>query len=409
METYVIVGTGVAGGRAAETLRSEGFDGRVILVGAEAHPPYERPPLSKEIILGTKNAEDAHLFAADFYGAKDVELITGMAVSRLLPSEHKVERADGSVIPADKVLLCTGSTPRRLEVPGADLDGVHYLRTLDDAAVIGGALREGASVVVVGGGFIGAELAASARSFGNPVTVLEIDELPLRRVLGDVIGERFKRLHESQGVRVRTGLGVRRIEGDRRVRRVVTTGGETIDADLVVVGIGVNPAAELAAECGLAVDNGVVVDEFCRTSHPDVYAAGDVANHPNPILGERLRLEHDRNAQSQAIAAARSMLGKREVYAEVPWFWSDQYDLNLQVAGHPRASDTQVWRGDLEELACTAFYLRDEVLVGAVGFNRPRDVRSAMCLIAKRARLEPGLLADPATDLHKLNAKTGSA
>ncbi|QXJ22603.1 FAD-dependent oxidoreductase [Actinomadura graeca] len=407
MATHVIVGAGLAGGRAAGTLRDEGFEGRVVLVDAEPHPPYERPPLSKELILGTKQPADARLFPEPFYRDNDIELLLGAGVARLAPGEHRVELADGATIEADKVLLATGSRPRPLPVPGAGLRGVHHLRTLDDAETIRAALLDGAALAVVGGGFIGAELAASARALGNPVTMVELDDLPMRRVLGDDIAARLTRFHRERGVRVITRVGVERFEGDgggrpadRRVRRVVTTGGQVIDADIVVVGIGVVPNDELAARSGLAVGDGVLVDAFCATSHPDVYAAGDVARHPNPMLGgPPVRLEHFQNAQNQGIAAARSMLGKATPYGEVPWFWSDQYELNIQMSGHPRPTDTVVWRGEPDDMRFTACYLRDGVLVAAIGVGRPRDVRAATRLIADRARPDPDLLADASVDV----------
>ncbi|WP_067452156.1 NAD(P)/FAD-dependent oxidoreductase [Actinomadura macra] len=405
MATHVIVGAGLAGGRAAGTLREEGFDGRVILIDAEPHPPYERPPLSKELILGTKEPADARLFPEPFYQDNDIELLLGADVARLVPEERRVELADGASVPADKVLLTTGSRPRPLPVPGADLEGVHHLRTLDDAQAIRAALQDGAALVVVGGGFIGAELASSARALGNRVTMVELDHLPMRRVLGDDIAELLTRHHRERGVRVITQAGVERFEGGgtpgRRVRRVVTTDGQSIPADLVVVGVGVLPNDELAARSGLAVGDGVLVDEYCATSHPDVYAAGDVARHPNPVLGGPVRLEHFQNAQNQGMAAARSMLGKGEPYAQVPWFWSDQYELNIQMSGHPRPTDTVVWRGEPDDMRFTACYLRDGVLVAAIGVNRPRDVRAATGLIAARARPDENLLADTSVDIRR--------
>lgn len=400
-QTFVIVGANLAGGNAAQTLRSEGFDGRLVLVGAEDVLPYERPPLSKEFLLGTKTAADTLLKPASFYDEQDIELRLGRRVLRLLPGGRELELDDGSSIVADKVLLCTGSRPRPLHVPGADLDGITYLRTLKDAELIRNGLSEGASLVVVGCGFVGTELAACARSLGNQVTMIELDDVPLRRVLRPEIGERLARLHRDRGVQMRTGVAIERFEGDTRVRRVVTTDGRVIEADVVVVGIGVEPSTELAESARINVRNGIVVDDRCQTSTPGVYAAGDVANHPNAILGERIRVEHWQNAQNQGIAAARSMLGSVDGYGEVPWFWSHQYDINLQVAGHPSVHDEVLWRGTLESLDFTAFYLRRGVLVGAVGANRPRDVRAAMRLIAVNCRPDPAMLTDPSVDLRR--------
>jgi 3-phenylpropionate/trans-cinnamate dioxygenase ferredoxin reductase subunit len=401
-ETYVVVGASLAGARAVETLRAEGFDGRVVLVGAENHLPYDRPPLSKEVILGHKQPGETLIHPAEFYSDNDIELLLGARATRIDTHGSRVELDRGRSIAADKVLLCTGTTPRRPDVPGLDLDGVHFLRTVDDSAAIRDKLRAGGSVVIVGGGLIGIELAASALVLGNDVTVLERDAGLLRRVLGARIGDRLSRLHSENGIRIRTNAEVARIEGDHHVRRVHTMDGFVVDADVVVVGIGVVPAIELARDSGIDLDNGIIVDEFCETSVPNVYAAGDIANHLNEVAGERIRLEHWQNAQNQGIAAARSMVGHREPYRDVPWFWSDQGETNIQVAGRPRASDDLVWRGDPESMEFSVFHLRDGVLVGAVGVNRRRDVRMAMSLIDKQVRPERALLADPAVDLRKI-------
>jgi len=329
-------------------------------------------------------------------------------VVQVLPGERAVELAGGERLKADKVLLCTGGGVRRLDVPGAKLGGVHYLRDIDDAAAVRARLTEGASVVVVGAGFIGAEVAACARQSGCDVTVIEVADVPLWRVLGRELGELYARAHRERGVDLRTGVGVDRIEGDSCARAVVSTDGDVIEADVVVVGVGIEPATELAERAGIKTGNGILVDELCQTSLDGVYAAGDVANHPNPILGERVRLEHWQNAQNQGVAAARSMLGGTEAFAEVPWFWSDQYDLNLQMAGHPRATDSVVWRGERDALDFSAFYLRDGVLVGIVAVsgsraaNRGREVRAAMKLIERRATVDAADLADESVDLRKV-------
>jgi 3-phenylpropionate/trans-cinnamate dioxygenase ferredoxin reductase component len=400
--TFTIVGANLAGGRAAEALRGLGFDGRVIMIGAEPYPPYERPPLSKAVLLGKQEPDEAYLRPLADWADLDIELRLGARVTQLLPAERAVGLAGGEHVPADKVLLCTGGRPRRLAVEGAELAGVHYLRDIDDALAVRAELVDGASVVVVGAGFIGAEVAACARESGCEVTVLEVAEVPLWRVLGRELGQLIARAHRDRGVDLRAGVGVDRIEGDTRARAVVSTDGRVIEADVVVVGVGIDPATELAELAGIETGNGILVDELCRTSLEGVYAAGDVASHPNPILGERLRLEHWQNAQNQAMAAARSMLGGTEAFAEIPWFWSDQYDLNLQIAGHPRATDSVVWRGDRDGFDFSAFYLRDGVLVGVVAVNRGREVRAAVRLIESRAVVAPEELADQSVDLRKI-------
>ncbi|WP_319458227.1 MULTISPECIES: NAD(P)/FAD-dependent oxidoreductase [unclassified Mycobacterium] len=403
-ESFVIVGANLAGGRAAQALRQEGFTGRVVLVGAEPHLPYERPPLSKDLLLGKQVPADLQIADSQSWTDQDIDVRLGVRVRRLLTAEQAVETEDGERIKADKVLLCTGGQARRLDVEGHDLDGVHYLRSLDDALVLRGELVPGARVTVVGAGFVGAEVAASAHALGCHVTILEIAELPLQRVLGPSLGRIFASVHRDRGVELRLRTGVRRIVGDERVHHVVTTDGDVIESDVVVVGIGINPAVELAEQAGARVGNGILVDEFCATSLDGLYAAGDVANHPNPLVGERVRLESWQNAQNQGIAAARSMLGRREPYAEVPWFWSDQYDLNLQMAGHPQSGDELVWRGDVEGLAFSVFFVRAGILRAALAINRPRDVRAAIGLIERRAAVSPEALRDPGTDLRKITA-----
>lgn len=400
--TFAIVGANLAGGRAAEALRAAGFDGRILLIGAEPHAPYERPPLSKEILKGALGADDLFIRAPAAFEDDEIELVLGTRVLRLLASSRGLELDGGQSVRADKVLLCTGGTVRRLHVPGAGLPGVVYLRTLDDALALRERLKAQARVVVVGAGFVGSEVAACAREAGCEVTMLELAPVPLSRVLPREIGAAYAQLHRDHGVRLLTGVGVERIVGDVTVRQVILTDGSVIDADVVVVGVGVDPATELAEGSGIHVDNGIVVNEFCETSVTGVYSAGDVASHPNPILGERLRLEHYQNAQNQAVAAARSMVGQRTPFAEVPWFWSDQYDVNLQVAGHPKVTDEVVIRGDVDALSCCAFYLRGGALKGAIALNAGKDVRAAMKLIEHRTPVDAASLRDPSTDLRKL-------
>jgi 3-phenylpropionate/trans-cinnamate dioxygenase ferredoxin reductase component len=406
-QTIAIVGANLAGGRAAEALRQAGFGGRVLLIGAEDDPPYERPPLSKEILKGTMPAERTYLRPPGTWAADDIELRLGTTVTRIRPGERAVELHTGERVRADQVLLCTGGRVRRLPVPGADLDGVHYLRTLRDAAAIADSLTPDAPVVVIGAGFVGAEVAACAREAGCLVTLLEAAEVPLLRVLGKAIGRLYARYHIERGVDLRTGVTVEAIEGDGRVRAVRLADGTRLEASCVVIGVGIEPNLELAQDAGIRTGNGIVVDEFCRTSLEGVYAAGDVAWFPNPVFGQPMRLEHWQNAQNQAVSAARSMLGERTPFAEVPWFWSDQFDLNLQLAGHPAATDDLVVRDRTDRTdraGFSAFYLREGTLTGALAVNRPRDVREAMRLIQRRARPERAQLADPDVPLRSLAA-----
>ncbi len=396
--TIVIVGANLAGGRAAEALRKEGFDGQVFLVGEEPHPPYERPPLSKEYLRGEMPREEVFIQPESFWAEQEVELLMGVRAVALDLAAKRVELSSGERLSFDKLLLATGGRVRRLPVPGADLEGVHYLRTLDDCEALSRELQPGRRLAVVGAGFIGSEVAASAREKGLEVTMIEVLPVPLQRALGPEVGRIYADIHREHGVELVLGEGVERFEGDSRLRAVVTASGRRIECDLALVGVGIAPATELAEAAGLAVDDGIVVDEFCQTSHPDVFAAGDVARFYSPVLGRRLRVEHWHNAQNQGAAAARNML-RREPYAEVPWFWSDQYDLNMQYVGFADAWDRVVFRGDVAGRRFTAFYLRDGRLEAALAINRPRDIRACRELIQARAVVDAERLADESQDL----------
>jgi 3-phenylpropionate/trans-cinnamate dioxygenase ferredoxin reductase subunit len=405
-KSIVIVGANLAGGRAAEELRKQGFDGRITLIGEEPHRPYERPPLSKEFLRGEQPLEKAFLRPESWYPENNVELLLGMRAERIDLRGRKVSLHEGSAISYDALLLCTGGRPRQLQSPGASLDGIMTFRNVDDAVALSDRLKPGARIVVVGAGFIGSEIAAGARTRGCEVVVLEAEPVPLVRALGEELGRIHGQIHRDNGVDLRTGVKVEGFEGDGHVRRVLTSAGP-IDADFVVVGVGIMPNVECAQDAGLEVSNGIVVDELCRTSAEGVYAAGDVTNHPNPIMGERIRVEHWQNAQNQGMAAARSMLGGTEPFREVPWFWSDQYDINLQMAGHPLHWNKLVYRGDVEARAFSAFYLNDNKLVAAVAFNKGKDVRGARALIEAGISPPADVLADESTDLRALAKQSG--
>jgi 3-phenylpropionate/trans-cinnamate dioxygenase ferredoxin reductase component len=400
--TFVIVGAGLAGATAATTLRTEGFEGRVVLIGDESHAPYSRPPLSKAVLRSESPVEKTFLRPPTWYADHDIDLRLGTTVTAVDPAARTVTLADGGTVAYDRLLLATGGRPRRLDVPGADLPGVFLLRTIDDALALREHLVDGAPVVVVGAGFIGAEVAASARLLGAEVTMLEIADVPLGRALGPTIGDIYAGIHRERGVELRTGIGIDRIAGDRRVDHVVASDGQVHAATAVLIGVGLAPDLHLAAEAGLEIDNGVLVDDFCETSARGVYAAGDIANHPNPYLGHRVRLEHWQNAQHQGAAAARNMFGKERPFHEVPWVWSDQYEHNLQLTGYPDAADQVIVRGDVDRRDFSAFYLRDGRLTGAVAVNRPQDVREARTMVQHQARPEAQALADPSTALAEL-------
>jgi 3-phenylpropionate/trans-cinnamate dioxygenase ferredoxin reductase subunit len=390
MRTFVVVGANLAGGRAVETLRGEGFDGRIVLVGDEPHRPYERPPLSKEVVRG--EAEPVFLRETEWYADKEIELRLGSRATSLDPAGSLT--VDGESLAFDACLLATGGRPRSLDVPGADLEGVHYLRTLGDAEVLAESLRARPRVVVIGAGFIGAEIAASARVLGCDVAMIEVLDVPLLRVLGEEIGGVYAQIHRDHGVDLRLAEGVECFEGSGRVETVVGTSGARYAADLVVVGVGIQPNVELALDAGIACDNGVLVDEHCRTSAPKVFAAGDVAKRPDVHSGGPIRPEHFQNAQNQGPAAAKSMLGSQEPFHEVPWFWSDQYDVNLQMLGYTTPDKERVVRGSLDDRNFTAFFLEGDLVIAAIALNRGRDISATRRLIERRITVDRARLAD---------------
>jgi 3-phenylpropionate/trans-cinnamate dioxygenase ferredoxin reductase subunit len=401
--TFVVVGAGLAGGAAVQTLRQEGYEGRLVLVGQEPHLPYERPPLSKEYLRGEQDLASLFLRDDGWYRDADVQAHLGTSASKLEPEDRTVILEGGEAIRYDALLLATGGRPRHLDrTAGRTM----YLRTIEDADRIRSHLDEGRHLVVVGAGFIGAEVAASARTLGKDVTVLEAAPVPLHRALGEEMGRVYADIHRDHGVDLRTGQGVSSIEETGGGVVVRTTGGDAIEGDAVVVGVGIEPRTELAAAAGLAVDNGVVVDAACRTSAEGVFAAGDVANHDHPVFGRRLRVEHFDNALRMGAAAAKSMLGVDEPYDHPHWFWSDQYDLNLQYGGFAFEWDRIVIRGSVEDRDFVAFYLKDGVLLAALGLNRGKEVRRAMKLISARAAPDPETLADEDVDLRKLAPKS---
>lgn len=399
--TCVVVGGGLAGATTAFTLRAGGFDGRIVVVCEEDRQPYSKPQLSKAVLRREPAGQKTDLRPPDWYGMQRIELLLGRQATGLHVTAREVELSDGERLRYDHLVLATGGRPRSL--PGADgVPGVLSLRTLDEAHALRERLGPGRSLLVVGGGFIGAEVAASARQTGTNVTVLEAESAPLSRLLPSVLSGVYARLHRDRGVDLRVGTGVVHLEADGEEVSAVDTRGGHHRADTVVVAIGITPDTALAENAGLAVDNGITVDEYCRTSAPDVYAAGDVANHPNPLLGRRVRIEHWQNAQHQAAAAARTILGRGEPFAEIPWVWSDQYEVNLQIAGLPQPTDEVVLRGDAGSLDFSAFLVRDGLLTATIGVNRAGDVRAGRRLIGHGYRPDPALLRDEGVDLEAL-------
>jgi 3-phenylpropionate/trans-cinnamate dioxygenase ferredoxin reductase subunit len=402
LETFVIVGAGLAGGSAATTLRQEGFDGRVVLIGAEQQPPYERPPLSKDYLRGESSFEQALVQPPDFYGENGIETRFGVRATRVDAAEKVVELGDEERVAYDKLLIVTGGRNRRFPIPGLDLEGIYDLRTVADCDRIRAEITPGRKAVVVGMGFIGSEVAASLRQSGVEVVVVDRNKVPLRRVLGEDVGRVIEGIHRDNEVALIFEDTVAAFEGADHVERVRTERGRLIECDFVVVGLGVEPVTELLADTGVEIENGIVVDEFCRTGVEGIYAAGDVANHYHPMFERRIRVEHWQNALNQGPAAARSMLGKDEPYDEVPWFWSDQYDFNLQYAGFHTEWDDLVVRGSMEERNFVAFYRKDGRVLAAVAANRGRDLRRSMRLLKAQRPVDTIKLQDPDVDLRTL-------
>jgi 3-phenylpropionate/trans-cinnamate dioxygenase ferredoxin reductase subunit len=403
--TYVIVGASLAGAKAAETLRAEGFDGRLVMIGAESERPYERPPLSKDYLLGKAERDTIYVHPAQWYAEHEVDLRLGVAATGLDPAGHEVTLADGSRVGYTKLLLATGSSPRRLPAPGADLDGVLYLRSVQDSDRLKAAFGAASRVAVVGGGWIGLETAAAARSAGADVTVLEAAELPLLRVLGREVAEVFASLHRDHGVDVRTGVQVAEITGaDGRADGVLLGDGSRVAADVVVVGVGITPNTQLAAQAGVKVENGVMVDERLRSSDPDIYAAGDVACAFHPLLGRHIRVEHWANALNQPLIAARAMLGQDVAYDRVPYFFTDQYDLGMEYSGYvdPGGYDQVVFRGDVPGREFLAFWVGGGRVLAGMNVNI-WDVNDKIAALVRAGQpVDPARLADPDVPLEAL-------
>jgi 3-phenylpropionate/trans-cinnamate dioxygenase ferredoxin reductase subunit len=400
-ETHVIVGAALCGAKAAETLREEGFDGRVVLIGDEPDRPYERPPLSKDYLRGETEREGPYVHPAEFYGEKEIELRTETSVTALDLGAREVVIGDERLGFA-KLLLATGAEPRRLPVPGADLDGVHYLRSFGDSDALRARIESSSRVAVIGAGWIGAEVAASARQKGLEVTLIEQLDVPLEKVLGREVGEIYGAIHRDQGVELLTGAAVEAIEGDGRAERVRLAGGATVDCDFVVVGIGVAPRTSLAEAAGLEVGDGILVDERLKTSDDAVHAAGDVAGAWHPFFEQRLRVEHWHNALEQGPAAARSMLGKGDAYDKIPYFFSDQYDVGMEYAGYATEWDEVVFRGDVDAREFIAFWLKDGRVLAGMNVNVWDVTDDIQALIRSRVQVDRHRVSDPGITLADL-------
>lgn len=396
----VVVGGGLAGASTVGALREQGFDGRLTLIGGETLPPYERPPLSKEYLRG--EVTEPHLvYPEPWYAEHGVDLRLGIRADRLRARDRVIELEGGERVPFDAAVVATGSRPRRPPIPGLDLEGVFDLRIHGDADRIRAAAASASRAVLVGMGFIGAEVAASFRHLGLDVTVVEPFSVPLERVLGPVLGGAIAALHRDHGVEMVFGDLAERFDGDGRFEALVTKSGRRIEGDLAILGVGVEPATQLAGD-ELGVENGIVVDAALRTSVPGVFAIGDVARHDHPVFGP-VRVEHFDKAIKQGEAVARNVLGAEEPFADAMWFWSDQYDAQIQMTGYATEWDDMVVRGSIEERSFAAFLLQGGVLRSTVTMNWRSDARRSMPLIAAQARPQRDLLADPGFDLRRLH------
>ena len=402
-QRVVIVGAGHAAAQLSLSLRQYGWEGEVLIIGEESYEPYQRPTLSKEFLSGDKGESGILIRAASVYEKHGIELMKGHVVVAINRQDKTLVLGNGEVLSYHKLALCTGARARRIPLPGSGLEGVHYLRSLDDVKSIKRRIAVGKKVVIIGGGYVGLEAAAALNKLGVDVRVLEMQERVLARVTAPEVSDFYARVHIEEGVSIQTGVSVSAIEGEGEVKSVCCDGGQRYRADLVIIGVGVVPNVELAESCGLMVNNGVVVNEFACTEDADIVSAGDCTNHPNNLLGYRLRLESVPNALEQAKTAAASICGLEKEYAAYPWFWSDQYDVKLQIAGLSQGFDRVVIRGDrYHGRSFVAWYLKRGKLLAADCINRPKEFMVAKQLLVKGLQVDPLKLADESIDVKEL-------
>jgi 3-phenylpropionate/trans-cinnamate dioxygenase ferredoxin reductase subunit len=399
----VIVGASHAAVQLMISLRQHGWKGAITVISDEDHQPYQRPPLSKAYLAGTVSADQMALRAPAAYEKLGVRFMLSTRVTGLDAESKTLHLDNGETLSFDKLALCTGARARPLPIPGTDLSAVHYLRTLDDVKGIQASASTAKTAVIIGGGYIGLETAASLSKLGVKVTVLETESRLLKRVASPQVSEFYQRLHTEEGIDIRLNTQAAELTGDGTVARVICADGSAIDADMAIIGIGVIANTELAAEAGLAIDNGILVNEFAQTSHPDIVAAGDCTNHPNPLLNRNIRLESVPNASEQAKAAAASICGIEKAYAELPWFWSDQFDVKLQIVGMNQGYTDVVVRGDNQEgRSFSVFYLHETTILAADCINRPKDFMLAKKLILQGAKSDPATLSNESIELMTL-------
>ena len=393
--TVVIAGAGHGAGQVVASLKQKKYKGKIVLIGDEPFLPYQRPPLSKKYLAGELAPDRLYFKPESFYDDPRIEVCLDTRVDAIDRDGKKVVTDTGEEFAYDKLILAIGSRVRTVDVEGADLPGIHYLRSIEDVNAIRGGIAGNKNVVIIGAGYIGLEVAAVCRQRGLNVTVVEKENRVMSRVVSPNISDYFQLKHTNEGVKLLLSTALQRFEGRRRVQRVVTDHDQKLPAGFVVIGVGIVPNTEIASAAGLEVDNGIVVDDTCRTSDPDIYAIGDCTSHPNAIFGQRLRLESVQNAVEQAKTAVSNICGKEAHYCEVPWFWSDQYDLKLQIAGLSQDHDDVVLRGEPSSGSFACFYLKNGVLVAVDAINAPRDFVQAKSLIADKVRVDPDKLADP--------------
>ena len=393
-ERVVIAGAGHAAGQLVASLKQKKFDGQIVLVGDEAYLPYQRPPLSKKFLSGELAAERLYVKPPAFYDDPQIELRLETKITKIDRGNKSLRTENGDDIPYDKLILALGSRVRRLSIDGADLAGVHYLRSIDDVEGIRAEMQNKKNAVIIGAGYIGLEVAAVTRKLGLEVTVIEMADRVMSRVVSPEISDYYQIEHTNQGVKLRLSTGIKAIRGKKRVQAVETDDGELIPADFVVIGVGIQPNTELAIEAGLQVEDGIVVDDRCQTSDPSVYAVGDCTRHPNAIYDRQLRLESVHNALEQAKTAVINICGGQSHYSQVPWFWSDQYDLKLQIAGLSTDYDDVIIRGNPADRSFACLYLRDGRLIATDAVNSPKEFVHSKALIAGRKQLDRDRLAD---------------
>jgi 3-phenylpropionate/trans-cinnamate dioxygenase ferredoxin reductase subunit len=393
-KTAIIIGAGHSAGQVVASLRQKKYDGKIILIGDEDHYPYQRPPLSKKFLAGELAAERLYVKPVAFYDHPDIDVRLNTRVTEIDPPGRKVVDSSGQSYDYDDLIIATGARVRKLDLPGSDLPGVHYLRTINDVTRMQGYMREGARLVIIGGGYIGLEVAAVAATLGLKVTVVEMAERVMSRVVSEQVSSFYEAEHRAHGVDLKLATGLAGFAGGDSIEEVKLSEGTSIAADLVLIGIGVVPNVELAVDAGLHVDNGIRVDEYCRTSEQNIYAVGDCTSHPNRLLGRQLRLESVHNALEQAKTAASNICGEELPYSQVPWFWSDQYDLKLQIAGISQGYDDTILRGNPDDRAFSCLYLKDGTLIAIDSINSPRDFMQSKPLIGNRAVISPEKLSD---------------